>query len=68
MQQILGPPPAPTALSELREHRRDYGHQDVRQCVVCHERHPCEPWRRARAEVLVLLRQAFQAARAGEPL
>lgn len=53
------------AIETREHHQREPG---TPRCVVCHERHPCAEWRRARAVVLVMLRRAFAAARAGEPL
>ncbi|MFF5232797.1 hypothetical protein [Dactylosporangium sp. NPDC000521] len=53
------------AVAQRRHHRRE---PDMIRCSVCHEHHPCAEWRRARAVVLVLIRRAFAAARAGERL
>jgi hypothetical protein len=53
------------AIAGRRQHRREPG--SIR-CEVCHERHLCAEWRRARAVVLVLVRRAFAAARAGDAL
>lgn len=53
------------AVALRRHHRRE---PDSVRCEVCHERHPCAEWRRARAVVLVLIRRAFAAARRGEQL
>ncbi|GLL05117.1 hypothetical protein GCM10017581_068640 [Dactylosporangium matsuzakiense] len=51
------------AVRRREHHRRAPG---TLRCQVCHERHPCAGWRRARAVVLVLIRAAFTAARAQE--
>lgn len=53
------------AVQERRLHRREAGGT---RCVTCLQRHPCAAWRLARAQVLIMVRRAFAAARAGEPL
>ncbi|MEU0560916.1 hypothetical protein [Dactylosporangium sp. NPDC006015] len=53
------------AVAQRQHHRREPG---TIRCSVCHEHHPCRAWRLARAQVLIMVRRAFQAARSGEPL
>jgi hypothetical protein len=49
------------AMVQRQEHRR----ASDGTCRRCGEAHPCPSWRLARAQVLVLVRAAFAAARAG---
>jgi hypothetical protein len=52
------------AVERRRAHRRD---PSTDLCVQCGDRHPCADWRLARANVLVMVRAGFAAARNGQP-